>query len=196
MPEAVIVDAVRTPDRTGRQGLAEIGPRRRARGGAAEGTARAQPVSGDGRLDRRRDDGLRLRRGRVRLQHRPQRGAAGWDRPPRPGDDRQPLLRLLAADDADGLPRDQGGRGRHLRGRRRRGRLAGRQRRRLPVPPAARRLGELALQRLHPDGADGRERRRALQASAARRRTSGPRCPSSAPSPLRSPVTSTRRSSA
>ena len=37
------------------------------------------------------------------------------------------------------------------------------QRRRLPVPPPARRLGELALQRLHPDGPDGRERRRPLQ---------------------------------
>ena len=39
--------------------------------------------------------------------------------------------------------------------------------------PQARRLGGLALQRLHPDGPDGGERRRALQASAARPRTSG-----------------------
>ena len=41
-----------------------------------------------------------------------------------PGMHGQPLLRLLAADDADGLPRDQGRRGRHLHRRRRRGRLA------------------------------------------------------------------------
>ena len=62
-------------------------------------------------------------------------GAARRDRPPRPRHDRQPLLRLVAADHADGLPRDQGRRGRHLRRRRRRGRLARRRRRRFRVPP-------------------------------------------------------------
>ena len=45
-------------------------------------------------------------------------------RPSRPGHDGQPLLRLLAADDPDGLPRDQGRRGRPVHRRRRRGRLA------------------------------------------------------------------------
>ena len=49
-----------------------------------------------------------------------------------------------------------------LHRRRRRGRLALRGGQ-LPVPPAARRLGGLAVQRLHPDGPDRRERRRALQ---------------------------------
>ena len=41
------------------------------------------------------------------------------------------------------------------------------------VQPAARRLRGLALRRLHPDGDDGRERRRALQGDARGSRTSG-----------------------
>ena len=41
-----------------------------------------------------------------------------------PGRDRQPVLRLVRADHPDGLPRDQGRRGRRLRLRRRRVRLA------------------------------------------------------------------------
>ena len=53
-----------------------------------------------------------------------------------PGLHGQPLLRLLAADHADGLPRDQGRRGRHLHRRRRRGRLARRAGRPVRVQPA------------------------------------------------------------
>jgi acetyl-CoA acetyltransferase len=45
----------------------------------------------------------------------------------------------------------------------RRGRLACRPGRPLRIPPPAGRLGELDLQRLHPDGPDGGERRRSLQ---------------------------------
>ena len=65
----------------------------------------------------------------------------------------------------------------------------------LPVPPAARRLRGLAVQRLHPDGPHRRERRRALQRHRASPRTSGPRSRSSAPSPPVTRATSTARSS-
>ena len=123
MPEAVIVDAIRTPI-----GRAVKGSLKSVR---ADDLA-AIPLKAliernpqlDQSIDRRRDDGLRLRRGRGRLQHRAHRLAARGHRLPRAGLHRQPLLRLLAADDADGLPRDQGRRGRHLHRRRRRGRLA------------------------------------------------------------------------
>ena len=59
MPEAVIVDAIRTPDRARGQGVAEGRPRGRPRRRAAEGARRAQPGR---RLlrDRRHHDGLRL----------------------------------------------------------------------------------------------------------------------------------------
>ena len=43
MPEAVIVDAIRTPDRARGQGIAEGRPRGRPRRRAAEGAGRAQP---------------------------------------------------------------------------------------------------------------------------------------------------------
>ena len=78
----------------------------------------------------------------------------------------QPLLRLVAADAAHGLPRRHGGRGRPVRRRGRGVRLAhraGRGHGRRVQERQARRLGRLALRRLHPDGADRRERRRALQ---------------------------------
>ena len=63
------------------------------------------------------------------------------------------------------FPRDQGRRGRPVHRRRGRGRVARRARRRDDgggQAPAAERLGGLGLRRLHPDGADRRERRRAL----------------------------------
>ena len=51
-----------------------------------------------------------------------------------------------------------------------------------------------AVQRLHPDGADGRERRHALRRLAARRRTSGRSSRRTARSPRATPATSTPRS--
>ena len=162
MPEAVIVDAIRTP--IGRAAKGSLKDVRTDDLAAIPLKALVERNPGRGLLrDRRRDDGLRLPDGRGGLQHRPQRRAAGRARPSHPGHDGQPLLRLLAADDPDGLPRDQGRRGRPVHRRRRRGRLA------LPgagaVRPAlaARRLRRRAVQRLHPDGAHGRERRQALQ---------------------------------
>ena len=72
---------------------------------------------------------------------------------------------------------DQGGRGRPVHRRRRRVRLARRARRghgRRVQARQARRLRGLALRRLHPDGPDRRERRRALQGHPRGSRTSGP----------------------
>ena len=176
MPEAVIVDAIRTPiGRAFKGSLKDV----RADELAAvplQGADRAQPGR---RLlrDRRRDDGLRLRASASR--------ATTSGATPRcwPASTitcrrlhRQPLLRLLAADAAHGLPRHQGRRGRpvHRRGRRvGLARRPGRRHGRRGQEPEARRLRGLALRRLHPDGADGRERRRALQRLARGRRTSG-----------------------
>ena len=123
MPDAVIVDAVRTPiGRAAKGSLKDV----RADDLAAVPLARARRAQPGGRLrpDRRHPDGLRLPDGRAGLQRRPQRAAAGRHRPPRPGGHRQPLLLLLAADAADGLPRDRRRRGRPVHRRRRRGRLA------------------------------------------------------------------------
>ena len=107
--------------------------------------------------------GCGFQAGEQGVQRRPQRGAAGRHRPSRPRHDGQPLLRVLAADDPDGLPRDQGRRGRPVHRRRHGGRVALPGRRAVGVPPQAQRLRGLALRRLHPDGQHGRERRRALQ---------------------------------
>ena len=136
MPEAVIVDAIRTPiGRAVKGSLKTV----RADDLAAiplkaliERNPAARPE-----LDRRRDDGLRLRRGRVRATTSgasPRCSRASTTTCRLHG---QPLLRLLAADDADGLPRDQGRRGRHLHRRRRRGRLARRARQPVRVQPRA-----------------------------------------------------------
>ena len=160
MSDAVIVDAVRTPiGRAVKGSLKDV----RADDLAAiplrallERNPAARP-----RHDRRRDDGRGLGRGRAGLQRRPQRADPRRLPGLRARHDRQPLLRLLAADDPHGLPRDPRGRGRHVRRRRRRGRLAARRGLAGAVPPAARRVRGLARQRLHPDGPDGRERRRA-----------------------------------
>ncbi len=112
-----------------------------------------------------------------------------------PGDDRQPLLRILAADRADGLPRDQDRRGRHLHRRRRRGRLARRTGRGVRVQPRRRRLGGRGLRRLHPDGHDRRERRRALQSQPRVPGRMGRDLPGPRRRGRRRAATSTRRSS-
>ena len=161
MPEAVIVDAVRTPI-----GRAVKGSLKDVRADDLAAVPLKALVERNPEVDFTETDDLMMgcgfQAGRAGLQHRPQRRAAGRDRSSRPRHVRQPLLRLLAADDPHGLPRDRGRRGRPVHRRRRRGRLALRGGQ-LPVPPAARRLRGRALQRLHPDGHHRRERRRALQ---------------------------------
>ena len=93
-------------------------------------------------------------------------------RPPRPGVHAEPLLRLVAADDPHGLPRDQGGRGRPVRrGRGRVGLPRGR-RRAGAVPPEARRLRGSLYDVYIPMGRRRRTSRSAAR-SAARPRTSG-----------------------
>ena len=78
--------------------------------------------------------------------------------------DRQPLLRVEPADDPDGVPRDPRRRGRRVRRRRRRVDHAGRRlsEGRGGAAPEAVRRRRADRERLHPDGADGRERRRAV----------------------------------
>ena len=78
--------------------------------------------------------------------------------------DGEPLLRVVAADDPDGPPRDPRRRGRRVRRGRRRVDHPGE---RVPEvggrdPPGAVRRQRADRERLHPDGAHGRERRRAL----------------------------------
>ena len=162
MPEAVIVDAIRTP--IGRAVKGSLKDVRADDLAAVPLKALVDRNPGvDFAADRRHHDGLRLPGRRAGRQRRPQRAAAGGHRPSRARHHRQPLLRLLAADDPDGLPRDQGRRGRPVHRRRHRGRLALPRRRGVGVPPEAQRLRGLAVRRLHPDGHHGRERRRALQ---------------------------------
>ena len=127
MPEAVIVDAIRTPI-----GRAVKGSLKTVRADDLAAIPLKALIERNPQLDPssivRHHDGLRLRRGRAGLQRRAHRRPAGGHRPPRARLHGQPLLRLLAADHADGLPRDQGRRGRHLHRRRRGGRLARRRR--------------------------------------------------------------------
>ncbi len=162
MPEAVIVDAIRTPiGRAGKGSLKSV----RADDLAAiplqalierNPEARSGPIvdimMGCGFCEG--EQGYNVGRVAGLL--------AGIDHHV-PATDRQPLLRVVAADGADGLPRDPGGRGRHLHRRRRRGGLARRRRHAVRVQPRCRRLAGRRLRRVHPDGHDRGERRRALQ---------------------------------
>ena len=100
-------------DRACDEGVAERRSGRRSRRGPAARAGRAQP-GGRFRRDERHHDGLRLPRRRAGLQHRPQRAVARRHRSSRPGGHGQPVLRVVAADDPDGLPRHQGGRGRSV----------------------------------------------------------------------------------
>ena len=87
------------------------------------------------------------------------------------GHDRQPLLRVQPADDPHGVPRDQGRRGRRVRLLRRRVGVAGERRASRsgrPPPEADGPRRRPDRRRLHPDGHDGRERRRALRRRARR----------------------------
>ena len=163
LPEAVIVASRAHADRSRAQGVARGRAARRPRRVRDRRGAEARPRAA-ARGDRRRDGRLRLPAGAAGDEPRPPRGAARRTARVGPGDDRQPLLRLVAADDPDGLPRDQGRRGRRVR---RRGRRVDHAGRRLPevrggAPPEAVRRRRADRQRLHPDGPHGRERRRAL----------------------------------
>ena len=110
--------------------------------------------------------------GESGLQHRPRRRRAARLRLPA-RHDRQPLLLVVAADDPDGLPRDQGRRGRRVHLRRRRDGLALRQGQlRRPGPTRTTRCFAEA-EAAHRQGR--RERRRRLARPARGRR----RCPTS-----------------
>ena len=168
MPEAVIVSAVRTPiGRAGKGSLMDVRPDDLLAFAIREAVEQAEGLDPNEIVDvmvgcgfPQEKQGMNLARRAALLAGLPEAGA---------GHDGQPLLRLLAPDGADGVPRDQGGGGRRLRRRRGRVDLAGR---RLPeglggAAPEARRRG-CDRERLHPDGLDGRERRRALRRLARR----------------------------
>ena len=193
MPEAVIVATARSPiGRAFKGSLKDLRPddltrRSRARP-ARQGARRSTP--------RRSTTSTRLRPpgGEHGLQHGPRRR-----RPRRHGRparrDGQPLLLLVAADHPDGLPRDQGRRGRrlHLGRRRDASRASPRARRRRQLTPSTQNplfadaagpqrrgrpqggrdlarpaRGRPAPRHLHRDGPDRRERRAAARASPAR----------------------------
>ena len=118
MPEAVIVATARSPiGRACKGSLTSIRPddlaAQMVTRGAGQGAA-----ARSGR-HRRPDPRLRAARRRAGLQHGA--GGRGAARPRSPArHHRQPVLLVVAADDPDGLPRDQGRRGRRLHlGRRR-----------------------------------------------------------------------------
>ena len=167
------------PHRPRQQGLAEGLPARRPDGARRPGRAGQDP-----RPRPRRDRGppprLRPARRRVRQQHGARRHHAA--RPRGPGRDGHPLLLLVGADHPDGLPRDQGRRGRHLRLGRRRDRVALRQ-------------GHLRPHPRHPQPAlrggrrpHRRVRRRAARTGTTRARTAS--CPTSTSRWARPPRTS------
>ena len=194
MPEAVIVSAARSPiGRAFKGSLTELRP------DDLTATIVRAALDKIPELDPRDIDDLYLgcglpggesgfNMGRIVV------GAARL-RPPARRDD-HPLLLLVGADHADGLPRDQGRRGRRVHLRRRGDRLAVRQGQlRQPArtpgtrssPTPRRRTDELAQGgqdwhdpredgrrpgRLHRDGADRRERRPAARARPARSSTS------------------------
>ena len=123
MPEAVIVDAIRTPiGRAGKGSLKTV----RADDLAALPIRTLIERNPDVDFAQTKDVMMGAASGdrRAGLQRRPQRLAAGRPRPSRPGLHGQPLLRVLAADDPDGVSRDQGRRGRPVHRRRRRGGFA------------------------------------------------------------------------
>ena len=127
MPEAVIVDAVRTPI-----GRAVKGSLKDVRADDLAAVPLQALVERNPEVDFAETVdimmGCGFQAGEQGYNIGRNAGAAGRHRPPRPRHDRQPLLRLLAADDPHGLPRDQGRRGRPVHRRRRRGRLALRRR--------------------------------------------------------------------
>ncbi len=199
MPEAVIVDAVRTPvGRAFKGSLATLRPDETLAFIIDQLLERNPGVDPAQRRGGRR--GLRPAAGPAGQQHRPARRPP--ERQARPGDQRlddQPVLRLG--------PRRDPHRGQ--RRRRRAGRRVHRRRRRVRValqrgagsrPPGgpereAAGQGARPAERLHRDGPDGRERRAEATASPASSRTSSPSARRTAPSRPRSPGSSIARSS-
>ena len=193
MPEAVIVDAVRTPDRARGQGVAEGRPRRRPRRRAAEGARRAQPG-----VDFSQTDDLMMGCGF-------QAGEQGYN----VGRNAQLLAGIDHHVPATTVNRFCASSLQTLRmafhaikaGEGDQYIAAGVEavsrfpRRADSVPPAARRLRGLALQRLHPDGADGGERRRALPRQPRVAGRVGGDLARTARSPPATAATSTARSS-
>ena len=151
MPEAVIVDAIRTPIGRAMKGTLQGHPGRRPRRDPAARARRAQP-GGQFQRDGRHHDGLRLPRRGAGLQHRPQRAVARRHRPPCPGGHGEPLLRIVTADHPDGLPRHQGGRRRSVHRGWRGVRVAGRGPDASRDEPAHRRHQRHGVQRVHLDG--------------------------------------------
>ena len=127
MPEAVIVDAVRTPI-----GRAVKGSLKDVRADDLAAVPLKALVERNPEVDFAETDDLMMGCGFQAGEQGYNVGRnalllSGIDHHV-PATTRQPLLRLLAADDADGLPRDLGRRGRSVHRRRRRGRLALRRR--------------------------------------------------------------------
>ncbi len=113
MSEAVIVDAIRTP-----VGKAIRGTLRDMRADDLAAIPLRALVERNPEVDFNETDDVMMGCGFPDHEQgyniaRNARVARG-DRPPRPGGHREPLLRIFAADDPDGLPRDQGGRGRSI----------------------------------------------------------------------------------
>ena len=196
MPEAVIVATARTPDRPGVQGLAEGRPARRP--GARRSSRAALDKVPEPRPGGHRRPLPRLRRAVGRARHRTWPASSpccsAYDH--LPGATVNRFCASSRADHPDGLPRDQGRRGRRLRLGRGRVRLAlqGLRRRRPgaasdwhnplfadgPGAHARRRrasnetwhdprAGRPAARRLHRHGPDRRERRHAARRHAGAR---------------------------
>ena len=193
MPDAVIVDAVRTPI-----GRAAKGSLKDVRADDLAAVPLAALVERNPEVDFAADHDILMGCGFPMGEQgynvgRNAQLLAGIDHHV-PGGHRQPLLLVLAADAADGVPRDRGRRGRPVRRGRHRGRLAlpARTRRstrtRGSTAPTARRTTSTSRwgsrPRTWPSAATSR----------ARRRTSGRRSRSSARSRRRSAATSTPRS--
>ena len=163
MPEAVIVSAVRTPiGRAGKGSLIDERPDDLLAFAIREAVANVPELEAGDVVDVIVGCGFPEQKQGMNLARRAALLAGLPDTVP--GHDGQPLLRLVAPDGADGVPRDQSGRGRRLCRRRRRVDLAGQrlpEGRRGAAPEADGRGRDRG--RLHPDGDDRRERRRPVR---------------------------------
>ena len=119
MAEAVIVSTARTPIGRARKGsLADVRPEDMAAFAVRSALEKVPELDPADVVDVML--GCGMPGGAAGDEPRPARGAARRAAGHGSGHDGQPLLRLQPADDPHGLPRDQGGRGRRVRRRRRR----------------------------------------------------------------------------